>query len=75
MGQILIRNLPDSVIESFRTKASLAGQSLEQTVREILVKHAPFTAQECHAISQRFLAEFPEPLTPLTKDDYREGLE
>ena len=75
MGQILIRNVPDTVIESFKTKAGLAGQSLEQTMRDLLVKHAPLTGAECLAVSKKFLAGFPEPLTPLTKDEYREGLE
>ena len=38
MGQILVRNLDDSVIEQLKARALKAGKSLEQYVREILVR-------------------------------------
>ena len=37
MGQILVRNLDDSVIERLKARALKADKSLEQTVREILI--------------------------------------
>jgi plasmid stability protein len=38
MGQVLVRNLDDRVIESLRAKAELKGCSLEQELRDILTK-------------------------------------
>ncbi len=36
MGQVLVRNLDDTVIERLKTKAAARGTSLEQLVRETL---------------------------------------
>ena len=36
MGQILVRNLDDSVIEQLKARAIKANKSLEQSVRDIL---------------------------------------
>ncbi len=36
MGQILVRNLEDAVIERLKARARMANQSLEQQVRDIL---------------------------------------
>lgn len=74
MGQILIRNLPDAIVESLRTKARLSGKSLEQTVREMIVSHAPLTSAECQELSRQLLAEFDRPVPTLSKEDIREGL-
>ena len=38
MGQILVRNLEDSVIERLKARALKANKSLEQTVRDILTE-------------------------------------
>ncbi len=38
MGQIIVRNLEDSVIERLKTRAQKADKSLEQTVRDILTE-------------------------------------
>jgi antitoxin FitA len=46
MGQVLIRNLDDEVIESLRAKAKVKGRPLEQELREILTNAAPFTPEE-----------------------------
>ncbi|MFO1170068.1 MAG: hypothetical protein U1E49_03775 [Hyphomicrobiaceae bacterium] len=75
MGQILVRNLPDGVIETLKTKAELSGRSLEQTVRDIIVENTPLTSEECLKLTDYFMSRFPEPLQPLTKDEIREGLE
>ncbi len=40
MGQVLIRNLDDRVIENLKTNAELKGQSLEQELREVLTNAA-----------------------------------
>ncbi|WP_125461685.1 MULTISPECIES: hypothetical protein [Rhodomicrobium] len=40
MGQIIVRNLDDQVIARLKERAQRADQSLEQTVRDILVEAA-----------------------------------
>ena len=40
MGQVLVRNLDDRVIESLKTKAELKGHSLEQELRDVLTNAA-----------------------------------
>ena len=74
MGQILIRNLPDDAINRLKTKAKIANKSLEQTVREILIAHTPFTPEERLAFSRAILEGQNGPFEPLSKEDYREGL-
>jgi plasmid stability protein len=46
MGQVLVRNLDDRVIERLKTKAELKGCSLEQELRDVLTKAAPLTPEE-----------------------------
>jgi plasmid stability protein len=46
MGQVLIRNLDDHVIDKWKAKAELKGHSLEQELRELLTSAAPLTAEE-----------------------------
>jgi plasmid stability protein len=53
MGQVLVRNLDDHVIEKYKTKAELKGHSLEQELREVLTKSAPLTPEEKVALSRR----------------------
>ena len=36
MGQLIVRNLDDAVIQRLKAKAKARGQSLEQTLREML---------------------------------------
>ncbi len=40
MGQVIIRNLDDSVIETLRASADRANKPLEQMLREILAEAA-----------------------------------
>ena len=49
MGQILVRNLEDSVIERLKTRALKADKSLEQTVRDILTEAAKPSKDELWA--------------------------
>ena len=54
MGQILVRNLEDGVIERLKTRALKADKSLEQTVRDILTEAAkPGPKMNC---GQRLIA-------------------
>ena len=46
MGQVLVRNLDDRLIEGLKTKAELKGRSLEQELRDVLTKAAPLTPGE-----------------------------
>jgi plasmid stability protein len=74
MAQILIRNLPDDVMQRLRTKAELAGASLEQTVRNMIVAHSPLSPEEKLAFLRSIREGQGGPYEPLSKDDYREGL-
>lgn len=74
MAQILIRNIPDDVMERLRTKAKLSGKSLEQTVRDVIVERMPFTSEEALALSRKIRDGQGGPYPPLSKDEYREGL-
>ncbi len=48
MGQILVRNLEDTVIERLKARALRADKSLEQTVRDILTEATkPSRAETC----------------------------
>jgi antitoxin FitA len=46
MGQILVRNLADEVIEAHRARAKARGVSLEQELREVLRRTAQPTKAE-----------------------------
>ena len=59
MGQVLVRNLDDRVIESLRTKAELKGLSLEQELREVLTNAAPLTPVEKIALFKKLRAMMP----------------
>ena len=61
MGQVLVRNLDDRVIESLKTKAELKGHSLEQELRDILTNAAPLTAGEKIALFSKLRAKTPLP--------------
>ncbi len=61
MAQVLIRNVDDDTLESYRQKAKIKGISLEQELRNLLEAHKPFTPEERVAVSrglrERFAAE------------------
>ena len=46
MGQVIVRNLDDRVVESLKLKAELHGRSLEQELRDILTKAAGLSPDE-----------------------------
>lgn len=74
MGQVLIRNVPDETIESYKAKAKLKGHSLEQEIRELLEQNRPFTPQERVACSKAILARQKTISPSLTLEEIREGL-
>jgi antitoxin FitA len=73
MGQVLIRNVPDSTIETYRSKARLNGRSLEEELRLLLEKNRSFTPQERVAFADEVRSQ--SKLSPaFTLDEIREGL-
>lgn len=75
MGQVLIRNVPDDIIATYKMKAQLTGTSLEQYLRDMMEKNAKFTPDERMALSRKYLEASGGPHPPLSKDEIREGLE
>lgn len=59
MGQILVRNLDDGVIERLKQKANQNGQSLEQTLRQILADAAKPSRQEIVEEARRIRSMMP----------------
>ena len=57
MGQVLVRNLDDRVIESLKTKAELKGRSLEQELRDVLTNAAPLTPGEKVALFHKLTSD------------------
>jgi plasmid stability protein len=74
MGQVLIRNVPEELIDAYKVKARLKGTSLEQLLRDLLEQNAPFTPDERAALARQYVSEFGKPVPAMTKDDIREGL-
>ncbi|NNM74105.1 FitA-like ribbon-helix-helix domain-containing protein [Enterovirga aerilata] len=75
MAQVLIRNLDEGTVESYRQKAKLKGISLEQELRNVLDANRPLTPAERGALTRSFHAEFSDVQPSLTVDEIREGLE
>ncbi len=71
MGQVLIRNLDDHIIESLKLKAELKGQSLEQELRDILRQAAGPTVEERLAMIDRVVAMQKRPTKMLSEDVVR----
>ena len=59
MGPVLIRNVPDEVIEAHRRRAKTFGHSLEQELRTPIEVAATYSAAEKVAV-----AEWSQSLTP-----------
>lgn len=53
MGQVIVRNLDDRIVESLKLKAELHGRALEQELREILTKAAGLSPDEKVALAER----------------------
>jgi plasmid stability protein len=54
MAQVLIRNVPDAIIEAHRARAKQHGRSLEQELRSVIENAAPYAPQERLAVAERF---------------------
>lgn len=62
MGQLLVRNLDDSVIARLEARAERVGVSLEQTIREILTEAAqPSRAEVVEQIDRIRASSKPSP--------------
>ena len=59
MAQVLIRNLPDDVIAAHRKRAKAHGWSLEQELRNVIERAAPYTPEERLAVALRFQSQTP----------------
>ena len=70
MGQVLVRNLDDDVIERLKRKAKLKGHSLEQELREVIIAAAPLTPEERIALFERLRSLSP----PLHHVDVRAAI-
>ena len=75
MAQVLIRNVDESTVESYRQKAKIKGISLEQELRNLLEANRPLTPSERGALIRGFQARYTEVQPSLTLDEIREGLE
>jgi len=76
MAQVLIRNVDPRLVEIYKARAARNGRSLEQELRELLRRYAPFTPEEARATSAELHARTRKgPLAPMTLDDIRDGLE
>ena len=75
MGQILVRNVDDHVIEIYKIRARLKGKSLEQEIRDLLLEHRQLTPDEKVAISREIRSRSAGPVPSLTAEERREGLE
>jgi plasmid stability protein len=51
MGQIIVRNLDDNVIERLKQRARSAGKSLEQTARDVLTASTAPSREELIAFA------------------------
>ncbi|HXW20975.1 MAG TPA: hypothetical protein VEK35_10770 [Roseiarcus sp.] len=54
MAQVLIRNIPEAVIEAHRARAKSYGRSLELELRMLIERMAPYTPAERLAAAERF---------------------
>jgi plasmid stability protein len=61
MGQVIVRNLDDEVIEQHRARAKMRGVSLEQELRDVLSRAAKPTKEELLAEMDRIRAMTPKP--------------
>jgi antitoxin FitA len=61
VGQVIVRNLEDEVIERHRERARVRGTSLEQELRDVLTRAARPDPDEYLAEMRRIRAMTPEP--------------
>lgn len=59
MGQVIVRNLDDGIIEVLKAKAALQGHSLEQELRRILAEAGKPGPEDRLALADRIRAMTP----------------
>ena len=75
MAQVLIRNVSEDTIDSYRQKARIKGISLEQELRNLLETNKPYTPEERGAMIGMIHSRYKEVQPSLTLDEIRDGLE
>ena len=75
MADILLHDVDDEVIATFKMRARNKGKSLEQEIRDLLHSHRRLTPEEKVAISREILSRTPGIVPELTAEERREGLE
>jgi antitoxin FitA len=74
MADILL-DLDDRLVQRLRRRAELNGRSLEEEIREIIVRNATLTPEERLALSDRIRAMQAGPSDLLSEDVIRESRE
>ena len=72
MGQVIVRNLDDQVIEAHKRRAASKGISLEQELRDVLTMTSRVSRAERLARADRIAAKTRNPDHPLAEDLIRE---
>jgi antitoxin FitA len=75
MGQVIVRNLDDDVIDRLKTKAELHRRSLEQELRNILTEAARLSPEEKLALADGIRRRNPGPFRADSVDLIREDRE
>lgn len=72
MGQVLVRNLADEIIEAHRARAKTRGVPLEQELRDVLARAARPTREELREEMDRCRAMTPGDHRTSAEDVIRE---
>jgi plasmid stability protein len=72
MGQVIVRNLDDTVVAALKARAKRRGHSLERELREILTEAAASPRPERLALVDRIRAKTKPVPHPLAEDLIRE---
>jgi antitoxin FitA len=75
MGRLLIRDVSDETVATFKQKAELNGRSLQEELRELLERNRSLTPAERVKLSRSFRARHGGIQPSLALDEIREGLE
>ncbi len=73
MAQVLIRDVPDAIVDGWKFKARLRGLSLQQVLRELIVTECAFTPEERSAFVADLLSRS-SPSEALSLAEIRDGL-
>ena len=74
MPDLLIRDVPGDVVQTYEAKAAASGKTLEQYMRDLLEANRAFTVAERVVNSSAHLARYDAPLPAMTKAEMREGM-